>query len=143
MSQHSTCIFSIRHPDKTILSKIAEILQRRIHLIHLHKVKAHSNVIGNKIVDALAKRGSLKNHTFPIEPHEFAHSTPYYIHKDGWIGMHYTLYKGPIRNFQKYLHKYTTENHLTELARNFPNIHKWTSDTNIGNISSNDFWTDS
>jgi hypothetical protein len=55
--------------------------------------------------------------------------------------MHYTPYKGPIRNFQLYLIKYTTENHLTKLTRNFPNIHKWTSDTNIDNISSNTFWT--
>ena len=56
--------------------------------------------------------------------------------------MHHTPYKGPIRNFQRYLIKYTTDNHLTELARNFPNIHKWTSDTNIDNISSNEFWND-
>jgi hypothetical protein len=55
--------------------------------------------------------------------------------------MHNTPYKGPIRNFQSYLQKYTTENHLTELARNFPNIHKWTNDVNIDNISSNEFWT--
>jgi hypothetical protein len=43
--------------------------------------------------------------------------------------------------FQRYLHKYTTENHLTELAMNFPNLHKWTSDSNIDKISSNEFWT--
>jgi hypothetical protein len=53
--------------------------------------------------------------------------------------MHTTPYKGPIRNFQRYLHKYTTENHLIELAMNFPNIHKWTSDSNIDPNSSNEF----
>ena len=127
------------HPDKTILEKIMEMLQRRMHLIQLHKVKAHSNIIGNEIVDALAKRGSQKAHTLPIESHEFAHSTPYYLHKDEWIGMHTTPYKGSIRNFQRYLHKYTTKNHLTELAMNFSNIHKWTSDSNIDKISFNEF----
>ena len=76
----------------------------------------------------------------PTEPHEFAHSTPYYFQKDEWIGMHNTLYKGPIRNFQRYNIKYTTKNYLTGLARNFPNIHKWTSDINIDRISSNTFW---
>jgi hypothetical protein len=57
--------------------------------------------------------------------------------------MHNIPYKGPIKNFQSYLQKYTTKNHLTKLARNFSNIHKWTSDTNIDNISSNEFWTNS
>jgi ribonuclease HI len=112
------------HPDKTILAKITEMLQTRTHPTHLHKVKAHSNITSNEIIDALAKRGSQKAHTLPAEPHEFAHSTPYYLHKDEWIGMHTTPYKGSIQNFQRYLYKYTTENHLTELAMNFSNIHK-------------------
>jgi ribonuclease HI len=126
------------HPDKTILTQIIEMLQSRTQPTSLCKVKAHSNIIGNEIVDTLAKNGWHKQHSLPTESHEFAHSTPYYFHKDEWIGMHY---KGPIRNFQRYLIKYTTDNHLTELARNFPNIHKWTSDTNIDRISSNNFWT--
>jgi hypothetical protein len=110
-------------------------------LTSLHKVKAHSNITGNEIVDTLAKNGRHKQHSLPAEPHEFVHCTPYYFHKDEWIGMHYTPYKGPIMNFQRYLIKYTTDNHLIELTRNFPNIHKWTSDTNIDRISSNAFWT--
>jgi hypothetical protein len=129
------------HPDKTILTQIIEMLQARTKLTSLHKVKAHSNITGNETVDTLAKNGRHKQHSLPTEPHEFAHSTPYYFHKDEWIGMHYTPYKGPIRNFQRYLIKYTNENHLTELAQNFPSIHKWTSDTNIDRISSNTFWT--
>ena len=55
--------------------------------------------------------------------------------------MHHTPYKGPIQNFQRYLIKYTTENHLTELTRHFPNINKWISDINIDKISSNTFWS--
>jgi hypothetical protein len=119
------------HPDKTILTQIIEILQSRIQPTSLHKVKAHTNIIGNEIVDTLAKNGRHKQHSLPTVPHEFVHSTPYYFHKDEWIGMHYTPYKGHIRNFQQYLIKYTTKNHLTKLARNFPNIHKWTSDTTL------------
>jgi ribonuclease HI len=45
-------------PDKTILEKIMEMLQRRTHPTQLHKIKAHSNITGNEIVDALAKRGN-------------------------------------------------------------------------------------
>jgi hypothetical protein len=106
-----------------------------------NKVKAHANITGNEIVDTLAKRGRYKEHLLPTKSHEFAHSSPYHLHKDEWIGMHYTPYKGPIRNFQNYLKQHTTNTHLKELARNFSNIHKWTSDTNINNISSKTFWT--
>jgi hypothetical protein len=117
------------------------MLATRTQPIALLKVKAHANITGNEIIDALAKSGHTKPHSLPNEPYEHAHSTPYYLHKDEWIGMHYTPYKGPIRNFQRFLQKYTTDTHLTKLARNFPNIYKWTSDTNIDNISSNAFWT--
>jgi hypothetical protein len=115
------------------------MLHSRTQPTSLHKVKAHANITGNEIVDALAKHGKYKAHSIPIEPHEHEHSTPYYPHKDKWIGMYYTPYKGPIRYFQNYLKKYTTDTHLNELAKNFPNIHKWTNNTNIDNISSNTF----
>jgi hypothetical protein len=78
-------------------------------------------------VDTLARGGSFKSHSLPLESHEFAHPTPYYLYKDEWVSMHNTPYKRPIRNFQRYLQKHSTENHLTELARNFPKIHKWTN----------------
>jgi hypothetical protein len=138
----------IRHPsihnnhlDKTLLSEIVTMLQSRTTLISLHKVKAHINITSNEMVDTLAKNGRHKPHSLPTESHEYAHSTPYYLHKDEWIGMDHIPYKGPIRNLQRYLQKHTTSTYLTELAQNFPNIHKWTSDTNIDNISSNSFWT--
>ena len=91
------------HSNKTILSQIVELLQSQTHPIYLHKAKTHANITGNEIVDALAKRGKHKVHTLPIEPQKYAHSIPYYLHKDEWIGMHNTPYKGPIRNFQSYL----------------------------------------
>ena len=128
------------HPNKTILTQITQMLQSRTQPTSLHKVKAHSNITGNEIVDTHSKNGRHKHHLLPTEPHEFAHSTPYYFQKDEWIGMHNTPYKGPIRNFQRYFIKYTTDNYLTKLAQNFPNIHKWTSDVNIDKISSNTFW---
>ena len=102
------------YPDKTILTQIIQILQSRTQPTSIHKVKAHSNITGNEIVDTLAKNGRHKQHSLPSEPHKFAHSTPYFFQKDEWIGMDHTPYKGPIWNFQRYLIKYTTENHLTE-----------------------------
>jgi hypothetical protein len=128
------------HPDKTILQEIVTMLLQRTQPTSLHKVKAHTNITCNEIADALAKRGRKQRHHYPSLPREFSHSTPYYLHKDEWIGMYHTPYKRPIRNFQRYLHKYTTDTYLTELAHNFPNIHKWTNDANIDKISSNSFW---
>ena len=117
------------------------MLQTKTQPIVLHQVKVHANITGNEIVDVSVKSEHTKPLSLSNEPYEHAYSTPYYLHKDEWIGMHYTPYKSPIRNFQRYLQKYTNDTHLTEQAINFPNIHKWTSDTNIDNISSNTFWT--
>ena len=68
------------HPNKTILSQIVEMLQSQTQPIC----------------------GRDKVHT---KSHKYAHFTPYYLHKDEWIGMHYTPYKGTIRNFQSYFKK--------------------------------------
>jgi ribonuclease HI len=62
------------HPDKTILSQIASMLVTRTQPTELHKVKAHANIIGNEIVDALAKSGHRTPHSMPKEPHEHAYS---------------------------------------------------------------------
>ena len=111
------------HPNKTILSQTTTMQQSQIQPISLHKVKAQANITGNKIVDALAKSSQYKAHSLPTKPHEHVHSTPYYLHKDEWIGMHYTPYRGPIKNFKSYLKKHTTSTHLIELGRNFHNIY--------------------
>ena len=67
------------HPHKIILTQIIQMLQSQTQPTSIHKVKAHSNITGNEIVDTLAKNGRHKQHSFPNEPHEFAHSTPYYF----------------------------------------------------------------
>ena len=70
------------HPDKTILTQIVQILQSQTQPTSLYKVKAHSNITGNEIVDTLAKNGRHKPHSLPSKAHEFAYSIPYYFHKD-------------------------------------------------------------
>jgi ribonuclease HI len=39
------------HPDKTILASIASMLKNRTSIIHLLKVRAHTNIIGNEEAD--------------------------------------------------------------------------------------------
>lgn len=80
-----------------------------------------------------------KEHWLPTEPHEHAHTTLYFFHKDKWIGMHQTPYKGSIKHFSGYLIKHANDYYLKELVENYSKINKWTSDINIDNISSNQF----
>jgi ribonuclease HI len=46
------------HPDKTILALIVKLLKDRVAPTTLHKVRAHTNIIGNEEADKLAKEGS-------------------------------------------------------------------------------------
>ena len=59
----------------------------------LYKVRAHANMIGNGVADTLAKEGTLKEHSNASQPHEFAHSTPYYYQRDECPSMGTTLTK--------------------------------------------------
>ena len=71
------------HPDKTILQEIVELLQQRFQPITLYKVRTHANIEGNEKAYELAKEGREKEHIDAINPHKFAHSTPYYYQKIG------------------------------------------------------------
>ena len=75
------------HLDKTILQEIVELLQQRTQPTTLYNVRAHANIEGNEKADELAKEGREKEHTDAINPHEFAHSIPYYYQKDWWHSM--------------------------------------------------------
>ena len=140
-------IIQIKHPslytnhlDNTILLKMVNMLQQCTQITSLHKVRAHSKIQGNEIVDKLTKARRSYAHTFPIFPHEHAHSTPYFLQKNFWKGrMDRTPYKGPIRHLQRYIIKYTHEYHLEQVALDFLNIKKWTKDPNIDNQLSNNF----
>jgi hypothetical protein len=68
------------------------------------------------MANTLAKNGRHKEHWLPTEPHEYAHTTLYFFHKDRWIGMHQTPYKGPIRHFSRYLIKHANDNYLVRFG---------------------------
>ena len=112
------------HPDKTILQEIVELLQQRTHPTTLYKVQAYANIEGNDKANELAKEDREKEHTNAINPHEFAHSTPYYYQKDWWHSMDETSDKGPIRFLEKYIIKHDRKYNLEVIATEFPNIDK-------------------
>jgi hypothetical protein len=60
--------------------------------------------------------------------------------QDWWYSMTQTPYKGPIRNLQEYIEKRDQKLNLQTLANSFPNISKWTHNSNIDNPTSTDFW---
>ena len=132
------------HPNKTILSEMVKMLQQRNHPLIIYKMCTHSNICGNDKADFLAKEGNELEYRHPCFPHEYAHSTPYYLHKEFWLGnMMRTPYKGPIRHLQTYLTKYYNLFLLEHLEEHFPYISKWTNDPNIDHELSNSFWKNS
>ena len=70
------------HPHKTILEEIVNFLIQRTHPTTLYKIRAHANITRNEEANTLAKEGTLKEHSNTSQPHEFAHSTPYYYQRD-------------------------------------------------------------
>ena len=97
------------HPDKTILQEIVELLQQRTQLTTLYKVRAHANIVGNEKANELTKEGRENEHIDATNPHEFAHSIPYYYQKDWWHSIDETLDKGPKR-FLENISLNTTKN---------------------------------
>ena len=129
------------HADKTILKEMVEMLKKRTQPTTIYKVKAHAKINGNEHADQLAKEGTMKrNYQFAANPHEFAHTTPYYFQKDTWPGRNKRPDKGPVRCLEEYIKKYDRKNNLEILAEDFPNINKWTTNSIIDNEMSNDFW---
>jgi hypothetical protein len=113
------------------------MLKNRTTTTHLHKVRAHTNILGNEEADKLAKEGSkiiLVSDT-PYQPYESAHSTPYW-----WCRDDDHPYRGPIRHLKSYLEKLEKEEN-ENTAKSFDNINKWINNPLIDNKISNDFWT--
>jgi hypothetical protein len=78
------------------------MLKNRTATIHLHKIKAHTKIIGNEEANKLAKDGSkiVLVSNIPSCPHESAYSTPYW-----WCRDDHHPYRGPIQHLKSYLEK--------------------------------------
>lgn len=92
---------------KAKLMAICIVIKLNITTYTEEPIYIFTDGLDSQIVEMLQSRiqpicGRHKVHT---KSHEYAHFTPYYLHKDEWIGMHYIPYKGTIRNFQSYLKK--------------------------------------
>ena len=119
-----------------MLASIVNMLKNCTTIIHLHKIRAHTNIIGNEEVDKFAKEGSKITlvSDIPYQPYESAHSTPYWWCRDDDHPI-----KGPIRHLKSYL-KRLEHDENEELAKTFENINKWINNPLIDNKISNNFW---
>jgi hypothetical protein len=120
-----------------MLASTVNMLKNRTTITQLHKVRAHTNIIGNEEANKLAKEGSkiVFVSDIPYQPYESAHSTPYW-----WCRDDDHPFKGPIRHLKSYLKKLEKEEN-EELAKTFDNINKWINNPLIDNKISNNFWT--
>jgi hypothetical protein len=120
---------------------MVSLLRQHTHPLSIHRVHAHTHILGNDEVDTLAKAGTKKSHRLPSLPNEFAHSTPYWLHRNEWPSSHCTSCKGPIRHLHSYLDKYNKDKVKDLIFETSSNIQKWVNDENIDLSLSNAFWT--
>ena len=107
------------HPDKLLIAVIVQHIYWTPYTIHLHKVRAHSGIIGNEIDDTLANKGTLKDKPNKTPHIHTTHPTPY------WQASCPTAtHDGAIRN----LHTTIIKEHRTReaaIAKNkFPYVDK-------------------
>jgi hypothetical protein len=90
------------HLDKLLLQEISKHIQTRIFPLHIHKVRAYINILGNEEVDKLTRKGATRKTVPIIEQFQNAHSYPYWLHRAEPY-QYGQPFKDPIRNYQKYL----------------------------------------
>jgi len=89
----------------------------------------------------LPKEGTSEEHLNALQPHEFAHSTPYYYQRYKWPSMDSIPNEGPIRFLEKHLTKYDNNINLESIPILYPNIDKWIANEKLDNELSNEFGT--
>ena len=86
------------HPDKLLIAAIVRQIYWTPHIIHIHKVRAHTCIIGNEIADTLANKGTHKEKPSPTPQIRIAHPTPYWL-----VSCPTTTHNGAIRNLSTFL----------------------------------------
>jgi len=123
------------HPDKLLIKAIIHQIYWTPHLSHIHKVRAHTGIIGNEIADTLANEGTTKEKPTSTPHIHIAHATPY------WLASCPTATRDEaIRN----LHTFITKTHDYQGVRiaqhKYPYVDKWLSNDQINQKLSNHFW---
>ena len=122
------------HPDKLVIAAIIHQIYWTPHLIHIHKVRAHTCITGNEKANTLANEGTLKEIPSATPHMHLAHATPYWL-----ANCPTATHDGAIRNIHKFILK-AHDNREAITAHNiFPYIEKWLNTKQINQKLSNHF----
>ena len=125
------------HPDKLLIAAIIHQIYWTPHMIHIHKVRAHTRISGNEIADTLANVGTLKDKLDKTPHIHIAHATP------NWLATSpMATHDGAIRNLHTFIMKDHENRETTSARQKFPYVDKWLSNEQINQKLSNHFWKD-
>ena len=123
------------HPDKLLITAIVHQIYWTPHLIHIHKVRAHTDIRGNEIADTLANEGATKEKPTNTPHIHIAHATPY------WLASYPIATRdGAITNIHKFIIKEHDNREKAIAQRKFPYVEKWLINEKINKKLSNHFW---
>jgi hypothetical protein len=123
------------HLDKILITAIIHQIYLTLHLIHIHKVRAHTGIKGNEIADTLANEGTNKEKPTPTPHIHIAQATPY------WLASCPTATRdGAIRNLHIFVTKTHDQQEVRMAQHKHPYVDKWLSNDQIHQKLSNHFW---
>jgi hypothetical protein len=127
-------VFSWPHPDKILIAAIIHQIYLTPHLVHIHKVRAHTGIKGNEIADTLANEGTNKEKPTPTPHIHIAHVTPY------WLTSCPTATRdGAIRNLHSFITKAHDQQELRMAQHKHLYVDKWLSNDQINQKFTNHF----
>ena len=125
------------HPDKLLIAAIIHPILWTPHLIHIHKVRAHTGIVGNEKADTLANEGTLKEKPIATPHVHLAHASPY------WLASYpIATHDGAIRNIHKFIIKAHDNHKVVNAQHKFPYVEKWLTNKQINQKLSNHLWED-
>ena len=123
------------HPDKLLIAAIIHQINWTPHLIQIHKVWAHTCIIGNNTVDTLANEGALKEKPNATPHKHIAHATPYWS-----ASCPIATRDDAIRNMQTFVTKAHNHRQVRTTQHKYPYIEEWLSNDQINQKLSKHFW---
>ena len=105
------------------------------HMIHVHKVSAHTCISGNETTDKLANEGTLKENPNNTPHIHIAHPTPQWL-----ASCPTSTLDGAICSLRTFITKEHGNCETKSTKIKYPYVNKWLSNIQINQKLSNHFW---
>ena len=122
------------HPNKLFIAMIVHQIHWTLHKIHIHKVRAHTSITGNKIADVLADEGKHKGKPATTPHIHITHTAPYWL-----ASCMTTTHNGAIHNLHTFTNKEHWKQEFFPAKNKIPCVDKWLSNDQINHKPSNHF----